>query len=172
MPADSRAAGANPFLNVQNLTQDKLNTVCRLNEIAHARSVTMAQLALAWVLENPAITSVITGASKLEQIRKTCRPFSALCRWQKKSVRLSCYFEERSNGVASSAKGIHKYSRLPFADHFAGKNILSAIAISLSACTLARMRCASCPVAKMGQKSFTGAELLVSTGSRDSVAPS
>ena len=63
-----------------------------LAEIAHARGETMAQLALAWVLENPAITSVITGASKLEQIRKTCRPFSALCRWQKKSVRLSVLF--------------------------------------------------------------------------------
>ena len=40
----------------------------KLNAIAGERGETMAQLALAWVLENPAITSVITGASKPEQI--------------------------------------------------------------------------------------------------------
>ena len=58
------------FLNEGNVTEDVLSKVRRLNAIAAARGETMAQLALAWVLENPAITSVITGASRPEQIRQ------------------------------------------------------------------------------------------------------
>jgi len=70
IPADSRAASACVFLNERNVTEDVLSKVRRLNAIAAARGETMAQLALAWVLENPAITSVITGASRPEQIRQ------------------------------------------------------------------------------------------------------
>ena len=70
IPGDSRAAGACVFLSKRNVTEDVLGKVRRLNAIANARGETMAQLALAWVLENPAITSVITGASRPEQIRQ------------------------------------------------------------------------------------------------------
>ena len=52
------------------VTEDVLGKVRQLNVIANERGETMAQLALAWVLENPAITSVITGASRPEQIRQ------------------------------------------------------------------------------------------------------
>ena len=68
IPADSRAASPCVFLNESGVTEDVLSKVRQLNAIANARGETMAQLALAWVLENPAITSVITGASKPEQI--------------------------------------------------------------------------------------------------------
>jgi L-glyceraldehyde 3-phosphate reductase len=68
IPADSRAAGPCVFLNANGVTEDVLSKVRKLNAIANARGETMAQLALAWVLENPAITSVITGASRPEQI--------------------------------------------------------------------------------------------------------
>lgn len=70
IPADSRAASPCVFLNESGVTEDVLSKVRRLNAIAQARGETMAQLALAWVLENPAITSVITGASRPEQIRQ------------------------------------------------------------------------------------------------------
>ncbi len=70
IPADSRAASPCVFLNESGVTEDVLSKVRRLNAIAAARGETMAQLALAWVLENPAITSVITGASRPEQIRQ------------------------------------------------------------------------------------------------------
>ncbi|MBQ2952672.1 MAG: aldo/keto reductase [Clostridia bacterium] len=70
IPADSRAASPCVFLNESGVTEDVLSKVRRLNAIAKARGETMAQLALAWVLENPAITSVITGASRPEQIRQ------------------------------------------------------------------------------------------------------
>lgn len=70
IPADSRAAGACVFLHESNITEDVLSKVRRLNELAANRGETMAQLALAWVLENPAITSVIIGASRLSQIQQ------------------------------------------------------------------------------------------------------
>ena len=70
IPADSRAASPCVFLNESGVTEDVLSKVRRLNAIAAARGETMAQLALAWVLENPVITSVITGASRPEQIRQ------------------------------------------------------------------------------------------------------
>lgn len=70
IPADSRAAGSCVFLHEDSVTSDVLSKVRRLNDLAQARGETMAQLALAWVLENPAITSVITGASRLSQIQQ------------------------------------------------------------------------------------------------------
>lgn len=70
VPADSRAAGSCVFLNEKALTDDVMGKVRRLNAIANARGETMAQLALAWVLENPAVTSVIIGASRLAQIQQ------------------------------------------------------------------------------------------------------
>ena len=68
IPADSRAASSCVFLNESNVTADVLTRVRALNAMASARGETMAQLALAWVLENPAITTVITGASRPAQI--------------------------------------------------------------------------------------------------------
>ena len=68
IPADSRAASPCVFLNESGVKPEIIAKVRKLNAIANERGETMAQLALAWVLENPAITSVITGASKPEQI--------------------------------------------------------------------------------------------------------
>lgn len=70
IPADSRAAGSCVFLNESSVTEEVLGKVRQLNDLAMARGETMAQLALAWVLENPSITTVITGASRPEQIRQ------------------------------------------------------------------------------------------------------
>ena len=68
IPADSRAASPCVFLNESGVTADVVGKVRKLNEIAANRGETMAQLALAWVLENPAVTTVIIGASRPEQI--------------------------------------------------------------------------------------------------------
>ncbi|MBQ8555684.1 MAG: aldo/keto reductase [Clostridia bacterium] len=70
IPSDSRAASPCVFLNEKAVTEDVLNKVRKLSALAGERGETMAQLALAWVLENPAITSVITGASRPDQIRQ------------------------------------------------------------------------------------------------------
>jgi len=68
IPQDSRAAGASVFLNEGNITQEKLDKVRKLNEIAESRGQTLAQLALAWVLRGERVTSVLIGASKTSQL--------------------------------------------------------------------------------------------------------
>ena len=69
VPADSRAAKPQTFLNTDSLTDEKLAKVRQLNEIAQKRDQSLAQMALAWVLRHNAMTSVLIGASKPEQIR-------------------------------------------------------------------------------------------------------
>jgi L-glyceraldehyde 3-phosphate reductase len=68
IPADSRAASASPFLKTGQITPDKLEKVRRLNDLAKARGQTLAQMALAWVLRTPTVTSALIGASRPEQI--------------------------------------------------------------------------------------------------------
>lgn len=69
VPADSRAAGPSQFLNTEDLTEELLAKVRRLNELAARRGQSLAQMALAWVLRQPVVTSVLIGASQLAQIR-------------------------------------------------------------------------------------------------------
>ncbi|MFC4304902.1 L-glyceraldehyde 3-phosphate reductase [Cohnella boryungensis] len=68
IPQDSRAAGASVFLNQSNITADKLDKVRELNNLAEARGQSLAQMALAWVLRGERVTSVLIGASKVEQL--------------------------------------------------------------------------------------------------------
>ena len=70
IPADSRAASGrgNGALDATVLTQTVLNKVKQLNEVAVEREQSLAQMALAWVLKDERITSVIIGASKAEQV--------------------------------------------------------------------------------------------------------
>ena len=68
IPEGSRASKAHGFLKPANITDDKLNKVGKLNEIAKSREQTLAQMALAWVLRHEVMTSVLIGASKVEQI--------------------------------------------------------------------------------------------------------
>lgn len=70
IPADSRAASSrgNGALEKNALTQEILSKIKQLNEVARQREQTLAQMALAWVLKDQRITSVIIGASKPEQI--------------------------------------------------------------------------------------------------------
>ena len=67
IPKDSRAA-KNHFLKPENLTPELLQKVAALNEIAKERGQSLAQMSLSWVLNNPAVTSVLIGASSPEQI--------------------------------------------------------------------------------------------------------
>ncbi len=68
IPEGSRASKAHGFLKPANITADKLAKVQKLNELAKSRGQTLAQMALAWVLRHEAMTSVLIGASKVEQI--------------------------------------------------------------------------------------------------------
>ncbi|MFE0024885.1 L-glyceraldehyde 3-phosphate reductase [Amycolatopsis sp. NPDC059021] len=67
IPADSRAAQGKS-LNPDTLTEEALAKVRALNEIAVRRGQTLAQLALAWALRDPRMTSVLIGASSVKQL--------------------------------------------------------------------------------------------------------
>ena len=68
IPADSRAnKGTIPFLHPQQVDQT-LTTVKRLNAVAANRGQSLAQMALAWNLREPAMASVLIGASRPEQV--------------------------------------------------------------------------------------------------------
>lgn len=69
IPTDSRAAKESIFLQPGNLTEERLKAITELNAIATRRNQTLAQMAIAWVLRHPNITSAILGASKPSQIK-------------------------------------------------------------------------------------------------------
>ena len=69
IPQDSRAASQNsPFLRGDMLTDQKLNQIKQLNDLAQRRGQSLAQMALAWLLKDERVTSVLIGASKPEQL--------------------------------------------------------------------------------------------------------
>ena len=81
IPEDSRAASASRFLNPEQLSDRLLSVVRQLNDIAVRRGQKLAQMALAWVLRDENVTSVLIGASKTSQIDDAagmlaCRQFS------------------------------------------------------------------------------------------------
>jgi L-glyceraldehyde 3-phosphate reductase len=67
VPADSRAAQGKS-LSTDQISEDNLARVRALNEIAAGRGQTLAQLALAWVLRDPAVASTLVGASSVAQL--------------------------------------------------------------------------------------------------------
>lgn len=68
IPADSRAAREDSYLDRGQITEDKLALIKQLNEMAKRRKQTLAQMAIAWVLRQPPVTSALIGASKVQQI--------------------------------------------------------------------------------------------------------
>ncbi len=68
IPTDSRAGHDPRFLRPEHLTEGRLAQIRALHDMAAARGQTLAQMALAWVLRLPAITSVLIGASRASQV--------------------------------------------------------------------------------------------------------
>lgn len=67
IPKDSRAAKSHGFLQEDEVTQDRIEKIKSLNEIAGARGQTLAQLALVWVLRDRVVSSLI-GVSRISQL--------------------------------------------------------------------------------------------------------
>lgn len=76
IPKDSRMSRGK-FLRQEMLTPELLAELKRLNTIAQSRGETLAETALAWVLNHPAVTSVLIGASSTEQLQKNLRCINA-----------------------------------------------------------------------------------------------
>lgn len=68
IPEGSRASRSDSFLTPEDITQEKINKVKQLNELAKIRGQTLAQMAITWILRLKGITSVLVGASREKQI--------------------------------------------------------------------------------------------------------
>lgn len=68
IPQDSRAAKDGRYLKPDQISEDKVQMIKKLNDIAISRGQTLAQMAIAWLLKDHRITSVLVGVSKPEQL--------------------------------------------------------------------------------------------------------
>lgn len=68
IPEDSRAARKGTTIGARYLSEERLAQVRALNEIAKSRGQSLAQMALAWILRRPEVTSVLIGASSTAQL--------------------------------------------------------------------------------------------------------
>lgn len=73
IPEDSRIKKDGRFLKESALTEDKLESIRGLAAVAKARGQTLAEMALAWILRDGAVTSVLIGASKPSQITENIK---------------------------------------------------------------------------------------------------
>jgi L-glyceraldehyde 3-phosphate reductase len=78
IPADSRAAKEHGFLQKEAVTPELIAKLKKLNDIAAARSQSLAQMALAWVLCRKTVTSAVLGASRLEQLSENLKTLDNL----------------------------------------------------------------------------------------------
>jgi L-glyceraldehyde 3-phosphate reductase len=78
IPKDARAGRDPRFLKPEQITKDKVATVKKLDQIAQARGQSLAQMALAWVLRKPVVTSALIGASSPKQVEENVAVFQKL----------------------------------------------------------------------------------------------
>jgi len=77
VPADSRAASASPFLKEDAITPQRIEVARALGRIAAERGQSLAQMAIAWTLRDPRVTSALIGASRPEQIEENAAALAA-----------------------------------------------------------------------------------------------
>ena len=70
IPADSRASKPHGFLKKEDVSASRMAQVRALAELARSRGQSVAQMALAWVLRDPRMTSALIGASRVEQVEQ------------------------------------------------------------------------------------------------------
>ena len=78
IPETSRAAKVTGFLQTAAITPEKLSQINLLNEIAITRNQSLAQMALAWVLREKCVTSVLVGASSVAQLADSMKTLDNL----------------------------------------------------------------------------------------------
>jgi L-glyceraldehyde 3-phosphate reductase len=75
IPEDSRAAKSTGFLKKDQVTDEVVGKIRKLNELAVKRGQTLAQMALAWILKDKRVTSVLIGVSRPEQVTDSLQCF-------------------------------------------------------------------------------------------------
>jgi len=77
IPIDSRIKTDGRFLTEATITEDLLRKINALNEIAGDRGQSLAQMSLSWILRDGEVTSVLIGASKVQQIIENAKIITA-----------------------------------------------------------------------------------------------
>jgi len=88
IPADARASKPHGFLKARDIDEEKLTKIRALNELAHKRGQSLAQMALAWVLRDGRVTSALIGASRVEQIEQNVAALGELAFTDKDLARI------------------------------------------------------------------------------------
>jgi L-glyceraldehyde 3-phosphate reductase len=78
IPEGSRASKEHGFLKPQHITDDKLLKISKLNELAIKRGQTLAQMAIAWLLKDNRVTSVLVGISSTSQLEDCVKSLKKL----------------------------------------------------------------------------------------------
>ncbi|MDE6267785.1 MAG: aldo/keto reductase [Muribaculaceae bacterium] len=99
IPVNSRAANPNGFLQESDVTQEKIEAARKLNEIAKERGESLAAMAIAWLLADRRVTSVIVGASSVSQLQSNLKALGS-----------SPFTDEEMITIASVTKGLIKES--------------------------------------------------------------
>ena len=77
IPTDSRVVTDGRFLHKEQLGEDRISVIRKLNDLASKRGETLAQMALKWVIKDSDVTSVLIGASKPQQILENLKVMQA-----------------------------------------------------------------------------------------------
>lgn len=78
IPENSRAAKSHGFLQKNDITAERLQQIAALNNLAQEREQTLAQMAIAWLLKDKRVTSVLVGASSVEQLQQNLESINNL----------------------------------------------------------------------------------------------
>ncbi|HIB8181732.1 TPA: aldo/keto reductase [Elizabethkingia anophelis] len=78
IPENSRAAKSHGFLQKNDITEERLQQITALNNLAQEREQTLAQMAIAWLLKDKRVTSVLVGASSVEQLQQNLESINNL----------------------------------------------------------------------------------------------
>ena len=89
-----RASSWRRFLEGKSSQRGNLTRIRALNEIANARGQSLAQMALAWVLRDPRVTSALIGASRSEQVRENVAALKNLNFSQAELASIDAYAQE------------------------------------------------------------------------------
>jgi len=73
IPADSRAAKPTGHLQTDRITEEVIRKISLLNDLAKQREQTLPEMAIAWLLRNPVVTSVLIGASSVKQLEENLK---------------------------------------------------------------------------------------------------
>ena len=102
VPAGSRATGS-PSWRENMLSEQNLNNVRALNAIASDRGQTLAQMAVAWVLRQPAVTSALVGASSVAQLEDTVGSLNNLTFDEATLVKIDQYAQDGGVNIWSQS---------------------------------------------------------------------